>query len=80
MPGFGEIQKEIRKERIPDTPYDAIRKKYLERISAKTGRNAILYYSGWLQKPVKSTSALMSINDNDKNGFMSAIRGLDVRT
>ena len=78
MPGFSEIQKEIRKERIPDTPYDTVRKKYLGKIYEKTGRNAILYYSGWLQKPIKNISALVSINDNDKNGFMGAIQGLDV--
>ena len=42
-----------------------------------TGRNVIVYYSGWLQKPTMRLGPLFSINDNDKNGFMSAIHGLD---
>lgn len=78
MPSFSEIQKEIREEKIPDTPYDTIRREYLRKFSDKTGRNTILYYSGWLQKPIRTIAPLMSINDDDKNGFMSAVHGLDV--
>ncbi len=78
MPSFSEIQKEVLEERAPDTKYDTVRRRYLTKMSEKTGRNTILYYSGWLQKPVRSIAALMSINDNDKNGFMSVMRGLDV--
>ena len=78
MPGFSDIQKEIQKEKIPDTPSDIIRRKYLKKISKKTGRNTILYYSGWLQKPIKSIASIISINDDDKNGFMSTVKGLDV--
>lgn len=78
MPSFSEIQREIQSERIPDTPYDTVRRKYLKKLSDKTGRNTILYYSGWLQKPIRSIFPLMSINDDDKNGFMSAVHGLDV--
>ena len=78
MPSFSEIQKEIQEEKIPETPYDTIRRKYLKKLSDKTGRNTILYYSGWLQKPARGIIPLMSINDDDKNGFMSAIHGLDV--
>ena len=37
-----------------------------------------MYYSGWLQKPISQLGSLLSINDNDKNGFMSTINGLDV--
>lgn len=78
MPSFIEIQNEIQGERIPDTPHDIVRRKYLKKLSKITGRNTILYYSGWLQKPIKSLVPLTSINDNDKNGFMSAVKGLDV--
>lgn len=78
MPSFGDIQKEIQKEKVPDTPYDAVRRKYIRKLSKKTGRNTILYYSGWLQKPLRAITPLMMINDEDKNGFMSAVYGLDV--
>lgn len=78
MPGFEDIRSEILGQKIPETQYDIIRRKYLKKLSEKTGRNTLLYYSGWLQKPFKSMASFMSISDNDKNGFMSAIRGLDV--
>ena len=75
MPSFREIQKEI-EGKDPETPYDVVRRKYLGGLSEKTQRNTILYYSGWLQKP-KNVASLMSINDDDKNGFMSVVHGLD---
>ena len=78
MPSFSEIQKEIQEEKAPDTPYDTVRRKYLKRLSEKTKRNTILYYSGWLQKPTKTIAPVVAINDDDKNGFMSVVHGLDV--
>lgn len=44
-----------------------------------TGRNAITYYSGWLQKPaLRGVSAIRwDINDADKEAFMATIHGLD---
>lgn len=77
MPSFSDIQKEVQEVRI-DSPYDIIRRKYLKCLFKKTGRNTILYYSGWLQKPTRNILPLILINDNDKNGFMSAMHGLDV--
>jgi len=47
---------------------------YLKKISEKTGRNVITYYSGWLVKP---ELADIVINDNDKNAFMQAVYKLD---
>jgi hypothetical protein len=54
--------------------FDIVRKKYLAQLNAHTGRNIIVYYSGWLSKP--SVGGLQ-INDEDKNGFMMAVHGLD---
>ena len=76
MPNFSDIQKEIGYETVP-TAHDIIRKKYLKKLSEKTNRNVILYYSGWLQKPTLRLRKIININDNDKNGFMGAIKGLD---
>ena len=53
---------------------DTVRKKYLSSISDLTDRNTIAYYSGWLQKPDSSDTA---INDKDKSGFMLTINKLD---
>ena len=77
MTSFSDIQEEVRGEKIPQTPYDIVRKKHLKRLSDKTGRNTILYYSGWLQKPTSGIRRLTSINDDDKNGFMDALQRLD---
>ena len=57
--------------------YDIFRKKYLEKLSDYTGRNAIAYYSGWLQKNPARFQKDMSINDDDMNGFMTVVHNLD---
>ena len=56
-------------------PHDAIRRRYLSQIHEVTGRNVIIYYSGWLQKGSVSG---VEINDEDKNGFMTVIHELDM--
>lgn len=58
------------------SPYDILRRKYVSQLSALTNRNVICYYSGWLQKP--ELGHITAVNDNDKNGLMTAIHGLDV--
>lgn len=59
---------------IAQSASDLIRRKYLKALSDYTSRNVIAYYSGWQQKP---HVALTEINDEDKNGFMMAVHGLD---
>ena len=54
--------------------HDVVRRRYLAEINAITGRNVIIYYSGWLQK---GSIAGVEINDEDKNGFMTVIHELD---
>jgi ATP-dependent protease ClpP protease subunit len=71
MPNWSEISDEIRSA---GSTHDIIRRKYLKALSELTGRNAIIYYSGWLQKPGLSGS---EVNDADKNGFMTVINKLD---
>lgn len=51
-----------------------VRKNYLTALHAKTNRNVIAYYSGFLSKPHLGGTA---INDEDKNGFMMAVHKLD---
>jgi hypothetical protein len=53
---------------------DAVRREYLAKLHAHTGRNVIAYYSGFLSKP---GIAEADINDEDKNGFMMAVHGLE---
>lgn len=58
---------------------DTIRKRSLKELHEITGRNVIVYYSGWLQKPhlQNITNIRLGINDADKEGFMATIHGLD---
>lgn len=47
---------------------------YLSRLSELTGRNTILYFSSWMNKP---SSLDTSINDKDMNAFMETVYKLD---
>jgi hypothetical protein len=71
MPDWYEILQEIQ---TAGSTHDIIRRNYLKHLHDVTGRNVIIYYSGWLQKPGLPGTEL---NDADKNGFMNAIHKLD---
>lgn len=71
MPNWNQILNEIRDS---GSTHDLIRRKYLKTLHEITGRNIIIYYSGWLQK---SGIEGLEVNDADKNGFMSVINQLD---
>ncbi len=74
MANWKDILDELREE---GSTHDIIRRKYLLRLNKITGRNTIAYYSGWLQKKLPELQGELGINDNDKNGFMTAIHKLD---
>lgn len=76
MPSWNDILNEIR---AAGSTHDIIRRKYLNKLHQITGRNIIVYYSGWLQKGqlLRREPGAFSINDEDKNAFMSTIYGLD---
>ena len=73
MPNWSEILKELEDCKRVDA-LDYVRRQYLAKASEITGRNTIAYYSGFLQKIDNSH---LSINDNDKNGFMAVIHKMD---
>ena len=71
MPNWNDLLNEI--NAIGST-HDIIRRRCLKEVHEITGRNVIIYYSGWLQKgSLRGTE----ITDEDKNGFMTVIHGLD---
>ncbi len=76
MPNWNMLHDEIK---AAGSQYDIIRRKYIKKLNEITGRNVIAYYSAWLQKSelAKVGPTLLSITDNDKNGFMSTIHKLD---
>ena len=71
MPNWKEILDEIN---ATGSTHDVIRRKYLEKLHQVTGRNVIIYYSGWLQKQDFPGT---EVNDNDKNGLMNTIHKMD---
>lgn len=71
MPNWNNLLDEIN---AAGSTHDMIRRKYLKQLHELTGRNVIIYYSGWLQKPGLDGAG---INDSDKVGFMTTIHGLD---
>ena len=60
MPTWNQILEAIRTH----NPYDVLRNDLLKKIAKHTGRNVMVYYSGWLQKP--KGGANYSISDEDK--------------
>lgn len=73
MPNWNQVLKEIQENPRKDA-LDFVRRKYIKKLAEVRERNVIAYYSGWLQKPGLMRS---SINDDDKNGFMATIHGLE---
>lgn len=76
MPNWKEILDEVQ---AAGSIYDVVRRKYLSKLHEVTGRNVIVYYSGWLQKPSLEQRgyAGFALIDSDKNGLMATIHQLD---
>jgi len=77
MPNWNDLLDEIK---ASGSTLDIIRRKYLEKLNNLTGRNVIIYYSGWLQKYNLLVPGLIDIgfmlNDGDKIGFMTTTNKL----
>lgn len=71
MPSWHDLLSEIR---TAGGAHDAVRRRYLQKLHELTGRNVIIYYSGWMQKP---GVVGLQVNDADKNGFMTVIYKMD---
>ena len=77
MPIWSEILGELAESSTDgDSPdFDGIRRKYLLNLHRYTGRNVILYASGWVQKPGTPPS-LVSVGDDDIGALMEVVWGL----
>jgi len=74
MANWNQITKDVQGR---GSTFDIIRREALKKLNQYTKRNVIIYYSGWLQKNFIEIQHSLGINDFDKNGFMTAINGLD---
>lgn len=76
MPDWNELLNELNRFTAQAVQrHDLVRRRYLAELHKFTKRNVIIYYSGWLQKI--GSSAIASIDDGDKVGFMTTVHGLD---
>jgi len=71
MPNWNQLLNEVK---AAGSMYDVVRRRYLSKIQEISGRNVIIYYSGWLQKRGINGA---EINDEDKNGLMTVIHEMD---
>ena len=71
MATWNELNAEVRGL---GTTFDIVRRKYLRQLADRTGRNTVLLYSGWLDRPRHPGT---SISDVDKIGLMTVAGGLD---
>lgn len=69
------ISQEINNIRVKTI--NQLRLQYISHLSGYTKRNVIVYYSTFLQGNIMSSNPELMINDNDLNGFMNAVSGLD---
>lgn len=76
MPSWSEILTDVDLYSNPGAELDKKRTEYMGKINSISGRNIIAYYSGWLKKP---DAPHVSIDDQDKNAFMTAVHRLDKR-
>jgi len=76
MAGWKDILNEVKEA---GSTHDIVRRKHLASVSELTGRNAIFYYSAWLEKVQFARQGVtgFEVNDNDKNGLMAAIHGME---
>ena len=75
MPGWKDVSEQVR---ATGRAADVVRRQHLRSLSDLTGRNVIVYYSGWLQKQGLGLSAdALSITDADKSGFMATVHNMD---
>jgi hypothetical protein len=75
MPNWNDVLQEINSTKSTATVHqsDIVRRKYLARLAAHTGRTTIAYYSGFLSKPEEGS---VYVNDDDINGLMLCVHGV----
>ncbi len=73
MAGWDETLQIISNEKI-QSQSNIVKRRYLKNLADYRQRNIIIYYSGWLKK---SKAPNLDINDDDMEGIMNAVKGLD---
>src|SRR3990170_4886930 len=75
MPTWGEILRELNESAAatgrPD--WDALRRKYITALHARTGRDTIIYYTDWMGSNAKPGTSIVL---GDMQGMMEVNKGL----
>ena len=81
MPGWKDLFDETQAYATEaGSAFDVVRRKYLRRYAQLVGRNVIVCYSGWLQKPeLEKQGVPFDLNDADKNAFVAVIHRMEKR-
>ena len=76
MPTWGELLKELQEvqEKTNLPSFDIVRRKYLNLLRNKTGRDVILYATKWTVPGASPND--IAIVEEDVQGFMEVIHGL----
>lgn len=72
MPSWNTLFDSVQQDRALEEK----KKEFFRRLKDLTGRNYVVYFSCWQQQQGVPGGAF-SINDDDRNGFMNALYGLD---
>lgn len=81
MGGWGDVLNEIQARQtlgaqISGKAIDEVRRNHLAQLHAHTGRNVIVYASGWLQKSGLPPD-LVSVHPSDIDGLMEVVKACD---
>ncbi len=78
MPSWGEILQEVNESIVDNNSpdIDGIRRKYLLKLNRHTNRNTIIYAANWTQSGATHNPEVLSISDEDLQGFMETVHGL----
>ena len=71
----GKVSQLVNQGLTENAALNSIRQESIKALADYRGRNVICYYSGWLQ--LSESVAPDSITDDDTNGLMNALHGLD---
>lgn len=79
MPTWSGILAELNQAaHAPDPqPFDTVRRRYLATLATHTRRNVILYATKWTQPDARISPEIISIVDEDVQGLMEVVHGLD---
>ena len=77
MPTWSGILAELRETTSENRPpdFDGVRRKYLDALQGHTGRQTILYASGWLQEE-RAPPSMTSIHEEDILALMEVTAGM----